>query len=111
MIPYIFPAIVLRWVDGDTVEVGLQLLPHPPLTLPGARIRLLRVDTPERGEPLYIEAGVRSAQLAPMGSPVFVRVEKMDSFGRYLSDVYTPDGVCIADQLLAEGLGVPYTRK
>lgn len=111
MTPYVFEGVVTRWIDGDTVEVDMTVLPLPRLMQPDKRIRLLRVDTPERGEPLYDEARLRAEQLAPAGSIVLVHILKQDSFGRTLANVYNTDGISIADQLLVEGLGVIYQRK
>ncbi|USC17047.1 thermonuclease family protein [Rhodococcus sp. 11-3] len=106
--PFTYPAIVLRWVDGDTCDVLLTVVPHPNLAQ-NARLRLLGVDTPERGQSGYREATARCVSLAPIGSRVLVQLVSVDSFGRYLSHVYAGEE-SIADVLLEEGYAVPYLK-
>lgn len=66
-----------RWVDGDTLEVRS-----------GVRVRLIGIDTPERGECLYETATNIANNLAPRGSEVRLvnptSVVNRDRYGRLL---------------------------
>lgn len=102
---YNYSATVVRWVDGDTVWLSVDL---------GFRIvttndfRLYGVDTPERGKPGYQEATVRCNELAPVGQQVDVSTYKVpDKYGRWLVDIVS-NGVNVTATLIAEGLGYPY---
>lgn len=103
---YGYRAEVVRWIDGDTVELTLDL---------GFRMtmrdnfRLMGIDTPERGRPGAAEATARAIELAPAGTKLTVATHARDKYGRYLVEVF-PDSrqesvnVTLAD----EGLAVAY---
>jgi micrococcal nuclease len=77
---------VIRVVDGDTVDLRLDLGFHLSTAL---RFRILGLDTPERGQPGWAEATEYTrVYLATFPQPLKVRTEKADSFGRWLADVY-----------------------
>ena len=75
-----------RIIDGDTLEVRYR--PEIPLL---ERVRLLRIDTPERGEPGYAEA---KAELDLLMNGHKARVEfedgkpQRDRFGRLLAYIH-----------------------
>ena len=71
-------ALVVRVIDGDTVELG-----------DGSRVRYLCIDTPERGEAFYSEATERNSKLV-YGKVVRLEtgVEDVDKYGRLLRYVY-----------------------
>jgi micrococcal nuclease len=112
-VSYTYSAEVVRWVDGDTVYLRVDL---------GFRMtaetdfRLYGVDTPERGRPGAAEASARVRELAPIGSTVRVQTYKdPDKYGRWLAEILPPgweaDGIYaqpIGATLIAEGLAVPY---
>ena len=105
MIPkYQYRAKIVRWVDGDTVDVdvdlGFRITTHQ-------RLRLLGVDTPERGQDGYHEATEFCKTVAPEGAEVVIRTEKSDSFGRYLAHIEV-FGRSVADGLLIKGLAKVY---
>lgn len=109
--PYIYDATVSRWVDGDTVDLMVDLGFNVRLC---HRFRLLNINTPERGRPGFKEATDRSNSLAPQGWPV--RVETfppgLDKYGRYLAVVSVSDHTrSINEILLEEGLAVPYGKE
>lgn len=91
-------------VDGDTLRVWVG----------GQRVRLrvIGIDTPERGECGFQVATSRMQSLAQSGQ---VRIEAdptqgdKDSYDRILRHVFTPEGGNIARQLISEGLGREYT--
>lgn len=75
------------------------------------RVRLLGVDTPERGQPGWAEAtAFTQAWLADAGAMVAV-TSRSDSFGRYLADVRDGDGMSLSSALLAAGHAVPWSRR
>lgn len=69
-------AKVVRWVDGDTVRTT------------AGTIRLIGIDTPERGKPGAATATAWANRLAPRGSRVRlgnpVSVKDKDRYGRHL---------------------------
>lgn len=81
---YIFKAKVLRVIDGDTLEMRIDLGFH---THTVRKVRLLGVDTPERGQVNYNEAKAFTTGTV-LGKDVYVQTYKADVFGRYLADVW-----------------------
>ena len=108
-------AVVLRWVDGDTVDIdidqGFRLRRQE-------RIRLVGIDAWEtRGKEKVrgLLAKERAIDLAPEGSLVFMvtHKNKQDSFGRWLAEVWPADSDeirSINNILLEEGLAVVYKK-
>lgn len=91
-------ATVLRVVDGDTFaadfDLGHGTWIHEVPTLRPNRVRVLELNTPERGEPRYLEAAaLLGVALGGVGATVWVDTWKLDSFGRWLSHVKTMDEV------------------
>ena len=89
---WLFPARILRVVDGDTLDVEIDQGMH---TRRIERLRLLGVDTPEmRGPERTAGAAAKAwveqwiAATPPSEWPYLVRTEKADVFGRYLSLVW-----------------------
>lgn len=88
-------ATVVRIVDGDTFAADLDLgwgVWRKEVTGAPSRIRVLGIDTPERGEVGYEDAKVRLGTLIPPGTLVWVESTKLDSFGRALCNVILLDG-------------------
>lgn len=88
---------VTKIVDGDTLDVNRAG--------DTVRVRLLNIDTPERGECLYQEATDRLTELAPPGTRVRLEhdEERQDRYGRELAAVFAGD-IFVNEQLAAEGL-------
>lgn len=82
---YFYRGIVLRWIDGDTVDISLDLGFNVWIK---ERFRLLGLDTPERNKPGYLEATEFAKQLAPNGSHVIVESSHKDKYGRYLAEIH-----------------------
>lgn len=116
---YVREADVLRWVDGDTVELFVDqgFNDWKKMTF-----RLLGIDTPEHNEPGFHEATDYSVSLAPVGARILIqsfKPFKHDSFGRYLVRIYAGNGTAVAEwteatdvneALLASGHAVPFVR-
>ncbi len=65
-------AQVVRWVDGDTVETTV------------GTVRLIGMDTPERGAPCSAKATANADRLAPVGSTVhLIPVQGRDDTDHY----------------------------
>lgn len=82
---YTYAATVVRWVDGDTVDLNVDVGFHINMT---DRFRLYGIDTPERGQVNHDEAWHYAEGLAPVGSRVLVRTYKQEKYGRWLAEVY-----------------------
>lgn len=113
---YEYQARVIRVIDGDTVELDVDL---GRCTHHWDAYRLLGIDAPDakkgnaeskRRKREATEAA--RAILEQAGAPVLVRTYKPDSrdkHGRWLADiVVTPDGKTLSDLLLQAGHAVPY---
>lgn len=91
-------AMVVNVIDGDTLDTSR------------GRVRLVGVDTPERGQRCAVEATDRLRALA--GDTV--RLEDgprlIGPFGRRLAYVYTEDGASIDEALIRDGLATAWTR-
>lgn len=88
---------VVRVIDGDTVEL-----------VGGDRIRLLGIDSPERGEPFYDSAGT---VLAGLVEDRLIEVKysqrKRDRYGRILGYLFR-DSLFINAEMTREGLALVY---
>lgn len=98
MTPLLITFLACSAIDGDTLRCGDE------------RVRLVRIDTPERGE-----AGFRQAKdalhLEIRGKHVTCYVRKREKYGRLLGDCHNGDGVSLSDKLLARGLAKRYKGK
>lgn len=121
---YLYWAVVMRWVDGDTVDVLLDLGFN---THRKERLRLVGVNTPELRPkhddfptPEERNAHIEKAKealalcekLAPAGFKVLVRTYKDEKgkYGRYLASViHDPNNLqnSVNLELLDAGLAVP----
>lgn len=114
---YEYKATVERWIDGDTVDVTIDLGFD---TLRRERLRLEGINTPEIHSPDQLEreraikAQLRASELCPNGSVIIVKTKKADTkekYGRWLGEVYclyAGNSESLADILIREGLGVAY---
>jgi micrococcal nuclease len=103
---YRYNASVVRWVDGDTVilkvDLGFRMSTE-------ASFRLYGVNTPERGQMGYDEAKKFCESCAPVGSNIQVDSHKDDKYGRWLATIYLPDSIdSLNNGLIRKGLAVEY---
>ena len=109
---YEYRATIRRVVDGDTVDITLDLGFD---ILYNNRIRLLGIDTPEsrtrdlEEKKLGLAAKERVRELCPVGSTVTVKTTKdgRGKFGRILGEIYVGD-VNVNKLLVEEGHAVEY---
>jgi micrococcal nuclease len=108
---YEYRATVVRWVDGDTVDVDIDL--GFGVILSNKRVRLYGIDAPEsRTRDLEEKRLGKAAHhfvegFAPAGSVVTLRTYKSGKFGRILAEVIL-DEANINKLLVSEGHAVPY---
>jgi micrococcal nuclease len=108
---YCYRGNVRRVVDGDTVDVAVDLGFY---TIAVLRFRLDGINAPELhaqdlGERARgIAARDRLAQMLPAGALVTLRSMKTEKYGRWLAQVIAADGTDVAAQLLIEGLAARY---
>ena len=83
-------------VDGDTIHVDLN----------GAEeiVRFYGDNTTERGEPCFDEATERTRQLVGDEVRLMPDARNRDKYGRLLRYVYTPSGLNVEAEMVAEGL-------
>lgn len=95
--------VVLRVIDGDTLEVRGEGRVLPKDTV--ARVRLLEIDAPERGSCFADEATARTTALLPPGSRVRAErdVELTDRYDRYLLYVWNEQGTFVNESLVRSG--------
>ena len=108
---YEYNCIILRVVDGDTVDVNID---QGFDNWTKQRIRLLGIDTPEkrtrdlREKKFGLIATARVEELMPVGSKRLVRITKgRGKYGRYLADFECGE-LMLCSQLVVEHLAVRY---
>jgi len=104
---------IVRVVDGDTVDVDIDL--GFGVVLKKERVRIMGIDTPEsrtrdKVEDLFGEKA-KSRMKELLGESAVLVCKKYDSkgkFGRVLGDLSTEDGRMVTDILIEEGHAVAY---
>lgn len=110
----IIPCVVERVVDGDTLQATCR--PWPGLVTE-ARVRVLEIDTPERGhrarcdqEAQLAEAATAAAEELLQGT-IRLTVDGRDSFGRILARVTLVDHRDYGQVMVGRGLALPYDER
>lgn len=96
-------AIVTNVVDGDTVDVVIDAGFSVSVK---QRLRLARIDTPEKGQPGWQAATDYLKNVAGLRSATVI-TSKSDKYGRYVAELII-DGRNINDELLNVNLAKPY---
>ena len=108
--PFVYNAILERVVDGDTIDVTLDLGFN--VFLKKQRCRLAGIDTPESRtrdlaeKKLGLEAKSRLTELC--GHTLKIKSLGRGKFGRILAIPYTNDNEDICQMLIQEGHAVEY---
>ena len=114
---YEYKCKILRVVDGDTVDVDIDL--GFGIVLSNERVRIMGIDTPEsrtrdkvekkfglaskaRLKSLLGKTGILKTQINKNGE------DMKGNFGRILGDFVAPDGRMVTDILVEEGHAVAY---
>jgi micrococcal nuclease len=109
-----YSAEVVRWLDGDTVELIVDLGQS---VLVRGHYRLARIDAPEtalrRGvTPAEKKAGLdlkaELTQRFPSGFKFSISTSKAGKFGRYIVEIWLDNGENLSDVLMNEGKAEPY---
>jgi len=117
MIQNEYDVVVVNVVDGDTVDVDIDL--GFGVTLRDERVRIMGIDTEEsrtrdRVEDLFGEAAkARVNELMSKGAKLITTEDKAGEdmkgkFGRILGDFRLPSGKTLTETLIEEHLAVPY---
>jgi len=112
---YQYKCWVVAWVDGDTVDLLVDLGFEISVK---KRVRVYGLNTPETRSKNAAEkaAGVKAKRfaeaIAPAGCEVKVvshkAAKEQEKFGRWLADITTPDGKDFRAEMLAARHGVEY---
>ena len=113
---YQYKAKVLKVLDGDTVDIDLDLGFN--IVLANQRVRMAGIDTPE-SRTVNIEEKVRGqlskkrlAEKLPVGSWVRIETQKSDSnddkFGRILAVFIMEDGTSLNQWMIDNNYAVLY---
>ena len=112
---FVYQAKILRVVDGDTVDVDLDL--GFSVWLSKQRVRLYGIDTPEsrtRNKEEKVRGLLSKAklkELAPIGSTIKLKTQIGDErgkFGRILGTLLTQDNININEFLIENNYAVAY---
>lgn len=113
---YSYEAHVNRVIDGDTVELDIDLGFRA--MLHNIKCRLIGIDTPESRGKKKCEAGLYAKAVVTdelTGKTVRIRSYKddvvdvnSDSFGRWLVRIYLDDGTDYNQSLIDRGLAKPF---
>lgn len=111
---YSYEATVLNVVDGDTVDLDIDLGFHTHLH--NVRCRLIGIDTPETRGKKKCEAGLAAKNLVTqelLNQKVRIRSYKAtdvdsDSFGRWLVRIYLTDDTDYNQSLIDRGYAVAF---
>ena len=105
---YSYTAKIVRWVDGDTVIVDIDLGFR---VTRQERLRLARINAPELNSAVPFQvrkakhARATAKKLAPEGNLVTIKTSKnkIDRYARYIAEVEY-NGVNVSDYLLEKGV-------
>ena len=106
---YQYHAIVVKVIDGDTVDLVVDLGFHVSIAI---RTRLIGIDAPEVSTPAGKLVRDTLRGMLPIGTAVTVQTEKHpgDKYGRWLARIGTPFGD-LAEWLVAGGMAAVYEVK
>ena len=108
------PAKVIRMIDGDTIVIEAPWVPAP--MKPQISIRVIGVDTPEKGHraqcpqeaKLAEQASAHTKALLTRAKTVEVEFTDWDKYGGRVLGRVRIDGVDLTDSLISAGLARAY---
>ena len=112
---YQYKAIITKVIDGDTVDVDIDL--GFDVWLKNQRIRLYGIDTPESRTSDKVEkvfgnlAKAKVLHFCPVGEQIVLQTKTDDSrgkYGRILGELITKDGVNVNTYLVDNAYAVQY---
>lgn len=105
---YEYSAIVLKCVDGDTVDAQLDLGFNVYIK---ERFRLIGINAPEMHGESKVAGLVTQARLKELieGKIVTIQSHKVEKYGRWLARIWLPKTLeSVNDLLVRENLATPY---
>ena len=114
---YIYRAVVVRVVDGDTIDVDIDLGFY--VWIKKQRIRLLGIDAPEVKGDTRPEGLAATEHLKALieGESIILRTvkgddggDRDDSFGRWLGTIYHGD-LDVNAEMIRSGHAIPYESR
>ena len=115
---YQYKAIITKVIDGDTVDVDIDL--GFEVWLKNQRIRLYGIDTPESRTSDKVEkifgnlAKNKVLEFCPVGSEIILQTKTDDSrgkYGRILGELITKDGLNVNEYFIENNYAVAYFGK
>jgi micrococcal nuclease len=102
-----YTATVLKVIDGDTVDVEVDLGMH---TFTKTRLRVLGINAPEVSTESGRLARLWGRMVLPMGAFVTIKTQKdkTEKYGRWLASIALPDGQDYATMAIDTGHAVPW---
>lgn len=98
---YTYEAKVLRVVDGDTVDLDIDLGFHTRVT---KRVRLSFINAPERNTDLGKRSKEFLLKSIPEESNVIVKtqLDSTDKYGRVLGEIFASDQISSINKLMVD---------
>lgn len=105
---YIRNAVVVKILDGDTIDVSVDLGYH--LTT-SARLRFNRINAPEMNTAAGKAAKAFIMGNLKVGDPVTIQTHKdpTDKYGRWLAEIWLSDGRNLNTLMLEQGHAQAYS--
>lgn len=112
--PFLYKCVIQRIVDGDTIDVNIDL--GFGIWLYKERVRIAGIDTPEKRTRDKVEkvfglaATAKAHELVPEGSNCIIRTrrDKAGKYGRTMGDFVLEDGTLYTDVMIESHHAVPY---
>ena len=112
--PFLYKCIIQRIVDGDTIDVDIDL--GFGIWLRKERVRIAGIDTPEKRTRDKVEkvfglaATAKAHELVPEGSECIIRTrrDKAGKYGRTMGDFVMQDGRLYTEVMVETHHAVPY---
>ena len=112
--PFLYNCTIQRIVDGDTIDVNIDL--GFGIWLYKERIRIAGIDTPEKRTRDKVEkifglaATAKAHELVPEGSHCIIRTrrDKAGKYGRTMGDFIMTDGRLYTEVMVETNHAVPY---
>ena len=112
--PFLYKCVIQRIVDGDTIDVNIDL--GFGIWLYKERIRIAGIDTPEKRTRDTVEkvfglaATAKAHELVPEGSHCIIRTrrDKAGKYGRTMGDFVLEDGRLYTSIMIETHHAVPY---
>ena len=112
--PFLYKCIIQRIVDGDTIDVDIDL--GFGIWLRKERVRIAGIDTPEKRTRDKVEkvfglaATAKAHELVPEGSECIIRTrrDKAGKYGRTMGDFVMSDGRLYTEVMVETHHAVPY---